>query len=833
MVTSASQIFGKIGAAKSFDKVANALDMEIGANSERIDEQQTRLQDQTLTADERRAIERSIKRLDKKNKMLDRYQKQSSNATEFLSKLADKVGIGMDVLINWMSKFIVVAMPGLEVSIKMLLLSNIKKMVGCSIDPMIPDQWRLEGVTLNEAQVDPRRILRFGPYSQFGKFQYFGCYDEGDYTRPKNTSELARADDMNAFLWYAKNCAKFVSPIVIAPSEMGNYFVGADSGTTFYNTHEFTIKSNARKYINGTSFKNFSDSPTTFLLEHEEENRYTILPATDDFTGITWYKDRDVLTGFERKYKDYNRSKPLFNISFLGNVDNARMYRNGNFKFRILPKPFSTAGGFVVDLYNSVNNMASVAGSSVSKELVGEELVTDMPRYQYQGIQSPIPYYARFNGNGDYDRSGRYSINMRQYDVIKIPDNTNKVIQYGIYRISGSNPVAYLYFNKQNKTFTIGDLNSSPANVSKAGQDIIASVLGECYCGNTVYEFNYDYVMSMKLFDAKAVTASVINSLLDIKFKINLQDLNPFLKGGDVIDNEVLSDTDQIYIDSYVDRLIEKMIDTEEKEYTDCFYTFSNEDYEAMERQTYDKVYNMALDIDNAQGAITAIYDELDAYDADASLEERTETIEKAILGAVAACGYNDSNGLPETEETRGRYRSSGLANAAGERSGLFQMIKTILEVLVSAIVNAILTPKVLMLIQVNRMMMMQNAISAGRVDETYSVKDVLNGMSGMIKGVIREIVDTIHRELLRMILERLSEIMAAYIKKLGIEYAMKWVNILKSLLACFNTDRSAAYAEEGGNTIYRGTINSIIDEVNYADLEILADEIIPNTNPC
>ena len=137
----------------------------------------------------------------------------------------------------------------------------------------------------------------------------------------------------------------------------------------------------------------------------------------------------------------------------------------------------------------------------------------------------------------------------------------------------------------------------------------------------------------------------------------------------------------------------------------------------------------------------------------------------------------------------------------------------------------------------VNRMMMMQNALSGQRVDELkeYSVKDVLSGMSGLIQGVIRNVVDTIHREVLKMILERLSEIMAAYVKKLGIEYAMKWVNILKSLLACFKRDRSAAYADSmyGGNSIYRGGINSIIDEVDYADLEILADEIIPNTNPC
>jgi hypothetical protein len=864
MVTSPAEIFGKIGAAKSFTNASESLNNEIEGNTSRIDELEVRKAEFRQDSKEYRKTEREINRLRRKNKILTARQKSYKSANDFLANLCDALDIGMNEIVKWMSSFIVGVVPAVEISVKMLLLSNIKKMVSCSLDPMIPDEWRYNGILLNEVQIDPRKILRYSPFSKYGKYQYFGCYnepdsgitetrrnDEGsilsDYNNPKNIHELARAQDMNAFLWYAKYNARFVSPIVIAPDEMQDKFENATSATTFFEQHEFIPKGDLR-YIPGTVFKNSYDGRTLFLLEKVDETdegkpKYTILPVSDTWESITWYKDRTTLTGMDKYKPDYNKSKPLFNIDFLGTDDSAKFSRYGNFRFRILPKPFSTAGGFIVDLHNNMNTMASIAmspdvdvtDSATTKELIGDEINdVNIPNFKFQGIQSPIPYYARFNGKGDYDKRGRYSINTMMYDVLKIGyDSESKVYIYGIYennQIEQGHEVAYLKFLKKKKVFVISD-NDTPSDVNKASEELVAKLITECYFGNTVYEFNYDYVMSMKLFDAKVITASIIDTFLHMKFGINLNQINPFLKNGE--DEEVLSDTDQIYIDSYVDKLIEKMIDTEEFEYTDCFYKFNNDDYVAMEKATADKVANMAFDVDNEQGAITAIYDSLEAYRADAVLQSRVECIEKAILGTVAACGYDDSNGLDGTGIGNGL--SSGMSTMAEQRSELFFLIRTLLEVLISSVVNAILTPKVLMLIQVNRIMMQRSAFEGGRLDEfsQYSAENILNGMSGILQGIIREVIDSIHRELLRMILEKLSETMAAYLKKLGIEYAVKWVNILRSLLDCFKRNRSSVYAESAGNTIYKGPIDSIIDQVDYADLEILADEIVPNTNPC
>ena len=110
-----------------------------------------------------------------------------------------------------------------------------------------------------------------------------------------------------------------------------------------------------------------------------------------------------------------------------------------------------------------------------------------------------------------------------------------------------------------------------------------------------------------------------------------------------------------------------------------------------------------------------------------------------------------------------------------------------------------------------------------------FSVQDVLNGLTGLLSGIIKEIISTIQKELLRIILARINEIMSAYLKQLAIEYAQKWVNLLKQLLACFKFSKNKV----SNNGDLTNAINSALAQVDYADIDVLADQIIPNTKDC
>ena len=112
-----------------------------------------------------------------------------------------------------------------------------------------------------------------------------------------------------------------------------------------------------------------------------------------------------------------------------------------------------------------------------------------------------------------------------------------------------------------------------------------------------------------------------------------------------------------------------------------------------------------------------------------------------------------------------------------------------------------------------------------------FSVQDVLNGLTGLLSGIIKEIISTIQKELLRIILARINEIMSAYLKQLAIEYAKKWVNLLKQLLACFKFNKNKVSGNDNGGLT--DAINGALAQVDYADIDVLADQIIPNTKDC
>ena len=114
-----------------------------------------------------------------------------------------------------------------------------------------------------------------------------------------------------------------------------------------------------------------------------------------------------------------------------------------------------------------------------------------------------------------------------------------------------------------------------------------------------------------------------------------------------------------------------------------------------------------------------------------------------------------------------------------------------------------------------------------------FSVQDVLNGLTGLLSGIIKEIISTIQKELLRIILARVNEIMSAYLKQLAIEYAQKWDNLLKQLLACFKFNKNKVSGNDNDNGGLTDAINGALAQVDYADIDVLADQIIPNTKDC
>lgn len=84
--------------------------------------------------------------------------------------------VGMDALIEIVSKFLTVALPGVEVSLKTALLANMQNLgTNCTIDPIIYEKAIKEGVIFDLKQIDLYDKLTISPLDRkIGKYYYFG-----------------------------------------------------------------------------------------------------------------------------------------------------------------------------------------------------------------------------------------------------------------------------------------------------------------------------------------------------------------------------------------------------------------------------------------------------------------------------------------------------------------------------------------------------------------------------------------------------------------------------------------------------------------------------------
>ena len=57
-------------------------------------------------------------------------------------QLLKHLGVGYDDLENWLTRMLILVVPLLEIATKAILLTNLKHMVSCSVDPRIPEKYR-------------------------------------------------------------------------------------------------------------------------------------------------------------------------------------------------------------------------------------------------------------------------------------------------------------------------------------------------------------------------------------------------------------------------------------------------------------------------------------------------------------------------------------------------------------------------------------------------------------------------------------------------------------------------------------------------------------------
>ena len=734
----------------------------------------------------------------------------SLNPFDFLFRIIEKYS-SYEELMTWLVKFLTVSLPVIELSIKGILLANLKGLIDCNLDPRIPNYLRKgesgydndiidypNGLLFNLKAIDYMGMLQHSPislestnYSYFGTRKYYiidsnnekvinkkyytlldarnDCMRYGipiinivNKSEINSIHELARAKDMNAFLWYSMN--KPIAPKTISVSDKnysisynildddGNDFTitrtpfATAEGDSFLEKMDGTIKltSTYKKppFVPGDVISSASNVYSLCISSFTENNlpqkietpyygegnedyvmndllvtaqgprdcTFTFVPYSDDNKSLNWYVNSKSYYDFlklEKEREPRNLSEEYAICNFA--------YHNGSLRMTILPKPF-------IHKPQINNNNGKI----------------ELERLKYIRNLKPI----LFNSKGEADSKGKYSVKNE-----------------GDY-----------YFDEETSEYS---LIGEPKDV-----------LFECYPKLTVYEFNYDYIMSQQLFEPTVVASKLMSSLLMLRYGY----------GGNINFGLGISKSETAY-QMRIAQIVKNIVETTAYEVSDCFYTFDNSKYDAMlndaelKRSQNYPLNNNGLGSETING--NDFYSILNEFDTNATLQENTDVFKRAFNQVTA--------NITDEVLPQDAYKIK------------FSIITDILKSLTSILVESLITPKIILLFEVNKHLM-------GDEGEITDIEAFLKSITSLIVSIVSELRDLILKELIRFVmefLEKLFNVLKDELIKEQLEYYSKLIKLLWEACAI--------------KASHRKNLESELDHVEGADIDIIEKPLEDN----
>ena len=651
------------------------------------------------------------------------------NAMSFLMKILKSLGVSFDVIEEWLTNFLVYVIPTLELSTKAYLLSNLKNMVGCSTDPRIPEKYRKKhksqddtessqerGIDIDIESIDYLDKLSISPLSDNGKGLYFGLDGIND------SYKFARADDFDAFLWFVIHKGKFPNSSIVKLDENNNLILGNHKTTKNYkgsllSSLEVTYnEDDPSTILLGNTFQYESGRTISMCIDIKYNDKgkilnNTIVPISDDWSSVNWY----------------TRRANYFTKNIIGDkASKISAKRDYSKEIPICNIQYIDQGSTDSPVIGTVNN--KLRFTILPKPLV------------YINPKELTIKKILFNENGDFDKNGKYTLSDTKFDEI--------------------------FKKEKSKDFEF--------NEGKSKADVIRSMY-ECYKGLTIYEFNYDLIMGMKLFDAR----SIVSALFD-----TLQNASLGLSVGLEERHQESTDT--------IKEIIKNIINTDDSTVNDCYHTFSNERYNMLLSNTANKRLNRTDKFYDAKQILSA------------SLSGDTVNEEEVLHRAITQAKVTVTEGSDGSDEY-------GIAN---------NFIFSLLNNLITAIVQSLLSPKLLMVIVVNQSMM------GGGKWEKFNFSNLFKALQDIIVGIVKEVKDLIIDKLWKLVATRLDPLITITSDEIVKEQLDSYADVLREIMK---------YAPYVFHFIGGQRQDTKIDDVDYADIDIPSEnnQDTPNTNNC
>lgn len=331
-----------------------------------------------------------------------------------------------------------------------------------------------------------------------------------------------------------------------------------------------------------------------------------------------------------------------------------------------------------------------------------------------------------------------------------------------------------------------GSRNKEPANYFKTRKIKVGKK--ELEYNKTIFEFNHEFLTSIKLYDAKVIVAEIIEYLLgDGNMSINIG-LN----------------WNENVIQKKIDNLIEKVITQNDLEVEDCYFTFSNDEYNDMLEQAERNRYNIHKIGDTFKKVDTTdILNQLNGITNQSTLNEDIATIQRTITAATGEMGSNGSN------------------IASGELKISYDFKFELMRMLVYPFVRPLFTPKVIFLLLVNKKIM-------GSLEDANTetlVEDLTNGLLWIVKDIIVQLKNMLIDMFLSWILQKLTPLLALFAARILLEALQMYKDLLLEIFS--------GCGLSGWNMFGLNGSDNQLDNVNYADIEPETESTEPNQKLC
>lgn len=648
---------------------------------------------------------------------------------------------GFNYIIKLLSKFIYFALPTIEAGTKAYLLAKIKDIISCSVNPFINEELIRNGIIFNLEEIDIADTLKYSPFDdKVGNLYYF---DTG-YSVVEYPIATGVPYDVQYGTIKASDKPKFTY------------------SKTIYPTDETLTKSDDMNallwFVINKANKRYVWKPQKYRKDEEFRDDYphdakTRCKKEDGIVTLEFHeRPQDLRDAYGEPYTKIQT--PYSNVLhvFIGDVrenEESELIQN----IAKLEKQKRVNDEKIRKLKEElIKNENSI-------RLIDEYI--DQLRYELSAGGEQETY------NKEYKKE--------QKNKKKLIKRNQEINDY----LNGE------YSFKDRLQFQLSDIkNQLKTQTEQYFPFFSGSDNRNYYYGKTLMEFNIDYITSMKFFNEKVLTAKLIDALTDI-LTIDLE----FSYKRQLIKDEIT-------------KMVKSIVNTDDTVVSDCFFTFSNKDYDEMSRKAELRKAGLLTINGEETSAVKLnaddILSKLNQINEDATKEENQSIFEGIITELSKELSYPN-------------YKTKETVNSGAE----LHLIECLLDTLAYVIVSTVLSPKIYILLLMNLKII-------GR-ETNFN----LDGFIGQYKQLIADLIRSIRDQLLTFIENEIKKIISDMTKEIALmlsnEQIEYWSRLMKQLTDCFELFKFSM-----GN----GVDNDFnVADINYADILKTNEE--PKNNEC